>query len=198
MRDQPSELLRRQAAAYRSYDLLFGVVTAESTRHLRQHQLGSGLDASSQRRIVRTLVRNLFRSHLSEILASVVYEYTDEARRAAPQSARATRDETIELLNDALALAPLVRAGQLHDSARSSTFFYVFQHKSAAQRRTDAWGVEFGAELAYVFGAPLVRNAQLSPWKASDYDDKDALLSQGVMTYWANFARTGDPLQSRR
>ncbi|MCX5826638.1 MAG: carboxylesterase family protein [Deltaproteobacteria bacterium] len=45
-------------------------------------------------------------------------------------------------------------------------------------------GVHHGAELAYVFG---------NMNKSDGYDDTDIELSEQMMAYWVNFARTGNP-----
>ena len=40
-----------------------------------------------------------------------------------------------------------------------------------------------GDEIAYIFGEPLN--------EAFDYSEEEKQLSRDIMTYWANFARTG-------
>ena len=45
-------------------------------------------------------------------------------------------------------------------------------------------GVHHGAELAYVFG---------NMSRSDGYNDTDAELSNKMMDYWTNFAKTGDP-----
>lgn len=44
-----------------------------------------------------------------------------------------------------------------------------------------------GEELPYVFGAPL---ASTSPFQ-SKFTPQERLLSESVMVYWTNFAKTG-------
>lgn len=50
------------------------------------------------------------------------------------------------------------------------------------------WGSIHGEELAYVFGMPLVGGTN---HLSSNYTRAEMLLSEIVITYWANFARTG-------
>ncbi|CAD6996017.1 unnamed protein product [Ceratitis capitata] len=45
-----------------------------------------------------------------------------------------------------------------------------------------------GEELAFVFGAPL---APAGPFPSNAYGVQEKLLSEAVMTYWTNFAKTG-------
>ena len=48
-----------------------------------------------------------------------------------------------------------------------------------------AWGSNHAGEMPYCYGN-LFRNANL-------YDDSDMELSERMMNYWVNFAKTGDP-----
>lgn len=45
-----------------------------------------------------------------------------------------------------------------------------------------------GEELAFVFGAPL---APAGPFPSHNYTVQEKLLSEAVMAYWTNFAKTG-------
>ncbi|XP_036329608.1 mucin-5AC-like [Rhagoletis pomonella] len=47
-----------------------------------------------------------------------------------------------------------------------------------------------GEELAFIFGAPL---APAGPFPSNSYGAQEKLLSEAVMTYWTNFAKTGNP-----
>jgi para-nitrobenzyl esterase len=61
-----------------------------------------------------------------------------------------------------------------------NTFFYRFAHTSGGQE-----GATHGAEMAYVFGHLDLYDAPPTA--------RDRALSQTMMSYWTNFARTGDP-----
>ena len=50
------------------------------------------------------------------------------------------------------------------------------------------WGSVHGEELPYVFGMPLVGGTN---HLSMNYTRAEMLLSEIVITYWANFARTG-------
>ncbi|KAJ1525419.1 hypothetical protein ONE63_010233 [Megalurothrips usitatus] len=54
-------------------------------------------------------------------------------------------------------------------------------------------GPAHGEELPYVFGAPLAATVRAFP---SNYSKAEVALSEAVMTYWTNFARTGNPNQA--
>ena len=51
-----------------------------------------------------------------------------------------------------------------------------------------SWGSVHGEELAYVFGMPLVGGTN---HLTMNYTRAEMLLSEMVITYWTNFARTG-------
>ena len=47
-----------------------------------------------------------------------------------------------------------------------------------------------GSELPYVFGAPLVYEYKLG-YFSGPWSDEQRTLSEAVMTYWTNFAKSG-------
>lgn len=69
------------------------------------------------------------RYHRSEILATILNEYTDWERPV--QHPVNLRDETLEALSDAQVVAPVILAADVHSSAASNrTFFYVFDYQT--------------------------------------------------------------------
>ncbi|XP_063609414.1 neuroligin 4-like [Penaeus indicus] len=51
-------------------------------------------------------------------------------------------------------------------------------------------GSVFGSEVPLVFGSPFMDEP--GPWRGN-YTRQDALVSEIIMRYWTNFAKTGDP-----
>jgi neuroligin len=105
----------------------------------------------------------------------------------------------------------------MHSAIRQKSYFYVFAHQTSngdfpqvttspnfairvhpdfdkARRLRHArvfrqnWGSIHGEELAYVFGMPLVGGTN---HLTMNYTRAEMLLSEMVITYWTNFARTG-------
>ena len=69
------------------------------------------------------------RYHLSEILATIVNEYTEWERPI--QHPVSIRDETLEALSDAQYVGPVTQTVDLHASARrNNSYFYVFEYQS--------------------------------------------------------------------
>jgi len=71
-------------------------------------------------------------------------------------------------------LSPSNQSWVLH----SLIYHHIFQ----------TWGSVRGEELAYVFGMPLIGGTN---HLANNYTKPEMLLSEMMMTYWTNFARTG-------
>uniref|UniRef100_A0A5K3F5P4 COesterase domain-containing protein n=1 Tax=Mesocestoides corti TaxID=53468 RepID=A0A5K3F5P4_MESCO len=70
------------------------------------------------------------------------------------------------------------------------TYFYEFVHRTESLPWPKWAGTMHGYEIEYVFGMPY------SPVFAENYyrfTDAERELSDKMMTYWTNFARTGDP-----
>ncbi len=113
--------------------------------------------------------------------------FGDEAQKAfALFPAQGDRDAAVAL--DKL-LTVGANAAPARISARSmaqvKTKSYLFQFT----RRPDTalarkLGVHHGVDIAYVFGHTD---------KSAGYDDTDRQLSRTVMSYWVNFAKTGNP-----
>ncbi|XP_046393228.1 neuroligin-1-like [Ischnura elegans] len=201
------------------YDLLFGVVRAEAYFAFTAEDLQYGIETDRRSRLLRTFVRNTYRYHLSEILATVVNEYTDWERPV--QHPVNIRDETLEALSDATVVAPLVQTGDYHASAAAalnsppqpplgidpapapapstsgsapktkSTYFYVFEYQTKYGDYPQRQGCVHGEELPYVFGAPLA--PQTATPFPKNFTKAETQLSEATIIYWSNFARTGNP-----
>ncbi|XP_026467212.1 neuroligin-4, X-linked [Ctenocephalides felis] len=202
------------------YDLLFGVVTSESLMRFSASDVQSGFEGNRRDRILRTYVRNAYTRHLSEIFYTVANEYTDWERTV--QHPINTRDATVAALSDAQFVAPLVQTADLMISSRAHTgssnsgtksgsetlkdqngeedggmkaYFYVFDYQTKDGDYPQRMGSVHGEELAYVFGAPLVDGFSHFP---RNYTKSELALSEAVLIYWANFARTGNPNEIKK
>jgi para-nitrobenzyl esterase len=72
-------------------------------------------------------------------------------------------------------------------AAGSPVFRYRFSYLPAARRAANPNGAPHAAELSFVFGT-------LDSQYGSDAQTpQDAAVSRMMRTYWANFAKTGDP-----
>lgn len=134
-------LLRKSVVSKLSrYDLLLGVVKAEAYFAFNGEDVQYGIEADRRSKILRTFVRNTYSYHLSEILATIVNEYTDWERPV--QHPINIRDETLEALSDAQYVAPVVHTADLHSAEHRNSYLYVFDYQtklSDYQQVSFAW-----------------------------------------------------------
>lgn len=181
--------LRKAAVARLSkYDMLLGVVRAEAYFAFSADDVQYGIEADRRSKILRSFVRQTYSYHLSEILATIINEYTDWERPV--QHPINIRDETLEALSDAQVVAPVVNTADLHSAERRNSYLYVFDYQTKFGDYPQRQGCIHGEELPYLFGAPLVGGFMHF---VRNYTKSEMLLAEATMIYWSNFARTGNP-----
>lgn len=85
----------------------------------------------------------------------------------------------------------MIRSGLFHAKRRiRNTYFYNFAYQTEDSDFNSRSGCIHGQDLMYVFGAPIVSGMPLS-WFSLNFTRSESVLSETVMTYWANFAKTG-------
>ncbi|XP_066143773.1 neuroligin-4, Y-linked [Euwallacea fornicatus] len=184
-----SVLLRKSVISKLSrYDLLLGVVKAEAYFAFNGEDVQYGIEADRRTKILRTFVKNTYSYHLSEILATIVNEYTDWEKPV--QHPINIRDETLEALSDAQFVAPVVHTADLHSAEHRNSYLYVFDYQTKFGDYQQRQGCIHGEELPYLFGAPLVGGFMHF---GRNYTKSEVILSEITMIYWSNFARTGNP-----
>ncbi len=119
---------------------------------------------------------------------TIVNEYTDWTRPALHPIS--TFDSIADSFGDGLIVAPIIRAGLMHARVRRNTYFYNFAYQTEEGDFSSRSGCIHGQDLAYLFGAPLVTGMQLS-WFTKNYSRAESTLSEAVITYWTNFAKSG-------
>lgn len=121
---------------------------------------------------------------------TVKFMYTDWADRENAESRRKT---LVALFTDHQWVAPAVATADLHARYGSPTYFYAFHHRCHGDDARPAWAdAAHGDEVPYVFGVPMGGATEIF---ACNFSRNDVMLSAVVMTYWTNFAKTGDPNQ---
>lgn len=154
-------------------------------------------------------------------LSATLKEYTERDRSWSSSGALENRDVLLEILSDAMVLAPLTQLAEIQSEVNENTYFYVFTHRSAFSEydvvkyrerqllcvvihqdagqtvRAKLQNIHFcaqvrksivGEDLPYVLGVPLGGN---TIHLKTQYDQKEKRLSETMMTYWSNFAKTG-------
>ncbi|CAG9576311.1 unnamed protein product [Danaus chrysippus] len=182
-------LMRKSAIAQLTkYDLMLGVTKAEAYFAFSGDDVQYGIEADRRSKILKSFVRNTYSYHLSEILATIINEYTDWERPV--QHPINIRDETLEALSDAQVVAPTVLTADTHSSFRRNSYLYVFDYQTKYGDYPQRQGCIHGEELPYIFGAPLVGGLAHFP---RNYTKSEVALSESVMLYWGNFVKSGNP-----
>ena len=75
-------------------------------------------------------------------------------------------------------------------SSGAPAYMYRFSYVPAAMREQWGNGAPHGAEVPYVFAT---LGARMGPFPAPPATPEDQAVARTVNTYWANFAKTGDP-----
>lgn len=87
-------------------------------------------------------------------------------------------------VGDSAFKCPIIHLAQLYArSPTSSVYLYEFNHRPSISDWPDWSGSLHGDEIQFVFGLPLRAG--------SNYTTDEQKLSQEMMQYWTNFAKTG-------
>ncbi|TPP57041.1 Carboxylic ester hydrolase [Fasciola gigantica] len=118
------------------------------------------------------------------------YEYlpslaTWTERLETISSDRSFKCPTIDM---ALTATNIYRYAGRRSSHTLPVYFYEFQHRTASVPWPKWTGTMHGYEIEYVFGIPFSPQFQATFYR---FTDEERRLSDMMMTYWANFARTG-------
>ncbi|GMR32569.1 hypothetical protein PMAYCL1PPCAC_02764 [Pristionchus mayeri] len=197
--NKPSVLFTPQYGnLFRDIDLMVGTASFPSHHMMGDEELKNGMSAEKRNKMIRTLVRNLYKFHRNEIMAAILNEYTDWTN--PKESSRALRDSILSILSDSLFVAPLIRTLRAHSSDETSrnskTFFFHFAHEtrswSAEQANSGIRGSFSGDHIPYILGYPLSRKDNDEKlYYGFDADDRG--LSRVMMNFVSNFVKSGDP-----
>lgn len=98
----------------------------------------------------------------------------------------------MEALSDGHTVSQLIKIAYLHAKRGAKTYVYHFAHTPTRKEgdHTQRAGSVHFEDIAYIFGYPLAT-------KHSDtshgYNKQDVSVSEAIITYYANFCKTGDP-----
>lgn len=111
---------------------------------------------------------------------AIEFEYTNWLNPGDPIK---NREEVDRFTGDWQFTCPVVEFAHRYAETQNNVYMYYF-----SQRATNSpWPIWSGAlhadEIAFVFGHPLNRS--------KGYSEAEVRLSKKMMTYWANFAKTG-------
>ncbi|XP_051973990.1 neuroligin-2-like isoform X2 [Xyrauchen texanus] len=185
--DDPEILM--QQGEFLNYDILLGVNQGEGLKFVDDSEGEDGISAASFDYTISNFVDNLYGyTDGKDILRETIkFMYTDWADRDNGDMRRKT---LLALFTDHQWVAPAVATAKLHAEFQSPVYFYTFHHHCQTEARPEWADAAHGDEIPYVFGVPMVGATDLFP---CNFSKNDVMLSAVVMTYWTNFAKTGDP-----
>ncbi|KAG8275527.1 neuroligin-1-like [Homalodisca vitripennis] len=184
----PQTSLDRAGDSFISRPVMVGVVSTESYLDLNSHQVQLGFEEDQRNRILRTFIRNTYLYHLNELFSTVRNEYTDWDKPIIHPIN--LRDSTLEALSDGHTVSPMVHLTVLHSRRGSTTFLLHFNHQTRETDYIQRLGSLRGEDLPYVLGVPLVGGLPLYP---GNYTRADAAVSETILSFVTNFAKTGNP-----
>ncbi|XP_068941904.1 cocaine esterase-like isoform X2 [Petaurus breviceps papuanus] len=90
-----------------------------------------------------------------------------------------------DMMGDLVFVIPSLKVAKYQHSPSSPVYFYEFQHRPSIFNgvKPDFVKADHGDDVPFVFGVPFLGEAT----------EEEKLLSHRMMSYWANFARNGDP-----
>uniref|UniRef100_A0A6J0U495 Carboxylic ester hydrolase n=1 Tax=Pogona vitticeps TaxID=103695 RepID=A0A6J0U495_9SAUR len=180
--DTPEAML--STGNFKETQVLLGVVKDEGTYFLIYGAPGFSKDNESliSRENFLEGVR-LGVPHANDIAAeAVVLQYTDWQDEYNGEKNREAMDD---IVGDHNVICPVMQFARRYAEHGNKVYTYLFDHR-ASNLIWPLWmGVPHGYEIEFVFGLPL--NNSLN------YTAEEKELSERMMRYWANFARTGSP-----
>uniref|UniRef100_A0A8C9SP21 Neuroligin 1 n=1 Tax=Scleropages formosus TaxID=113540 RepID=A0A8C9SP21_SCLFO len=188
--DDPQILMEQ--GEFLNYDIMLGVNQGEGLKFVELIvDSENGVQANDFDYAVSSFVDDLYGyPEGKDILRETIkFMYTDWADRHNPETRRKT---LLALFTDHQWVAPAVATADLHSSFGSPTYFYAFYHHCQTEQVPPWADAAHGDEIPYVFGLPMIGPTELFP---CNFSKNDVMLSAVVMTYWTNFAKTGDPNQ---
>ncbi|XP_072900336.1 neuroligin 4 X-linked a isoform X1 [Hemitrygon akajei] len=188
--DDPQILMEQ--GEFLNYDIMLGVNQGEGLKFVENMvDNEDGISASDFDFAVSNFVDNLYGypEGKDTLRETIKFMYTDWADKENPETRRKT---LVALFTDHQWVAPAVATADLHAQYGSPTYFYAFYHHCQSDMKPGWSDAAHGDEVPYVFGVPMIGPTDLFP---CNFSKNDVMLSAVVMTYWTNFAKTGDPNQ---
>ncbi|XP_077447573.1 neuroligin-3b [Stigmatopora argus] len=186
--DDP-EILMEQGE-FLNYDIMLGVNQGEGLRFVENvMDLEDGVSGSDFDFVVSDFVDSLYGypEGKDTLRETIKFMYTDWADKDNPETRRKT---LVALFTDHQWVEPSVVTADLHARYGSPTYFYAFYHHCQSLMKPVWSDSAHGDEVPYVFGVPMIGPTDLFP---CNFSRNDIMLSAVVMTYWTNFAKSGDP-----
>ncbi|XP_012269716.2 uncharacterized protein LOC105694000 isoform X2 [Athalia rosae] len=189
--------LMKSTEIFGRYDLMYGVTESEKFHELPPVALLHGLLDHERDKFLRDHVKATHELEPEMVLSKLLEHYGGYSSTFTNEFALKNREIVLQALSDSGTVAPLLLTGKMHARVNPKSYMYVFSHPRAMQ---DYYGQQHqhtvhGEELAYILGIPVGGGK----YHLQDrYNIGEALFSEAMMTWWCNFAHTGNPNAPRR
>ncbi|KAI8512327.1 hypothetical protein Bbelb_089660 [Branchiostoma belcheri] len=193
--DNPKALMtsadRDKNNLFKSYDHLIGVNEDEGFGYIETFpgvdNYGIGREGFTF--IINDFVNKVYPDRENEIEDAIQFIYTNWGQS---ESNETRRTGMVRMFTEQQVGMPVVSVANLHSSGKttSGTYFYTFNHRMTYGRNPSWVGAAQQEELPFVFGAPNIGGGVYSNM---NYSRAESMLSLAIITYWSNFAKSGDP-----
>ncbi|XP_059085955.1 acetylcholinesterase-like [Tigriopus californicus] len=129
-----------------------------------------------------TLVKELNLYVKSVGIQAIIYEYTSWL---SPNNTEEMMKALDMMVGDYQFTCPTIEFADSYAENFNNVYQYLFDHRASNHPWPDWTGVLHGDEISFIFGEPLNTNL--------NFTEEEKTFSRDVMTYWANFAKTGNP-----
>nr|XP_060615346.1 cholinesterase-like [Anolis sagrei ordinatus] len=133
------------------------------------------------------IAKRTIRNVSPEDVKAVALKYSEDYQGAAQY-----RSAMSQMINEYGFWCPLAEFTAKVQEAGSPVYAYIFSHHTSGAAFPEWFGAPHGAELPYVFG-----NLELAVAVNKTFTEAEAALSHRIMHYWAEFARNGNPTESK-
>ncbi|XP_078612484.1 neuroligin-4, X-linked-like [Branchiostoma floridae x Branchiostoma japonicum] len=188
---KPSDVLRQ----FQDIGLLMGVNEDEGYAYIEGYKnIDKGVSREDFTAAILDFVNKVFPYRENEIQDAISFIYTNWGEKESNATRRAG---LIRMFTEQQVGVPLVSVANYHArvSPSTRTFLYTFNHKPQYSPFPDWVGSVQNEELPFVFGAPLGGGGVFAQ---TNFTKSEAMLSTAIITYWTNFAKTGDPNAPRK
>ncbi|CAH1791128.1 unnamed protein product [Owenia fusiformis] len=184
--DSPSNLYKQDR--YNKVDYIIGFNSHEGFLVTRMVYAGLGIefkldDRATFKQYLRRLVLHNYRNNQDKITDAIMEEYVGDFDFR--DSERATQLFS-DIYGDMIFISPSLAVAKAH-SACCDTYIYMYDHRLRVSPKPEWIKADHGEELVLVFGEPHQTSFP------QYFTEEEQSLSHTFMSYWANFAKSGNP-----
>eukprot|EP00057_Strongylocentrotus_purpuratus_P030875 XP_782948.2 PREDICTED: carboxylesterase 5A [Strongylocentrotus purpuratus] len=171
-------------------ELLIGVNNHEggfSNLANRMHaKLLTDFNVQSFRKLLQFELQKFIPGDLSDLIHSIELMYGGKHGMTDKDALY----QLTEVVGDLIYVVPALALAESRTALGGKVYFYEYQHRMSCSRAPSWVRADHGDEEAIVVGFPFLEEHELGRLHFTP-EEKD--LSHILMTYWANFAKTGNP-----